>query len=513
VPAPPRNRFERFHAQALAPAVLLLAALASLFVLRGHGSSFGPGNQGFLSSHGMTLAANLSPRHGFLMFNRMSLGKDGAVSYDAYNSFPPGAFALIKLVTLPVGELGVQISVARRLMIAFFAGAAWLAYLSILRLTRSRWVAATATLLAFSSYYALYYGDLIFNDVPALFGLLLTFHGMVLFVEEGRFPQLLAKALGSLFLGWQVYALLLPFTFLGCVRVWIDSRSLRAAVRSRFFGLGLAALLGGVAILAGNLLNERLAIGGRLDDLPTFRHMVGRLGLAPAEVYVPYAHQLAFGPFVKDQLVRIGRMSVPHVLARQGLPSATIPLLGGAALLLALVGGALIRRGALVASLVLSGLCWAIPMRHFVAFHDFQSLFWIGVPLVFFSGLALAAERAGRGPSVGVAAAAFLLFTCSALGVDRIKDASSGPNEVLADFQRIRDVVGAGRRVHVEGDLYAIGGAYHAAEFYLSGCHIQPTPEEADFVVSGRARNPGALTPGNAGVFLYRSEKSAPDLR
>ena len=48
-----------------------------------------------------------------------------------------------------------------------------------------------------------------------LFGVMLTFHGMVVFVQEGRFRQLLVKTCVALLIGWHVYAFLLPFIALG----------------------------------------------------------------------------------------------------------------------------------------------------------------------------------------------------------------------------------------------------------------------------------------------------------
>ena len=47
------------------------------------------------------------------------------------------------------------------------------------------------------------------------FGAALVFHGMAVFVQEGRFRQLLVKTCAALLLGWHVYALLLPFIALG----------------------------------------------------------------------------------------------------------------------------------------------------------------------------------------------------------------------------------------------------------------------------------------------------------
>ena len=66
------------------------------------------------------------------------------------------------------------------MFLLFFAGSTVLAYLSLRRLTASRWIALTASLLAFSSYYLLYYNDMVATENGlSLFGVLLTFHGMV----------------------------------------------------------------------------------------------------------------------------------------------------------------------------------------------------------------------------------------------------------------------------------------------------------------------------------------------
>ena len=70
----------------------------------------------------------------------------------------------------------------------------------------------SATPLAFSGFYAVYYADGVFNEgVMDLFGAALVFHCMVAFVQDWRFLQLAVKTCAALLLGWHVYALLLPF--------------------------------------------------------------------------------------------------------------------------------------------------------------------------------------------------------------------------------------------------------------------------------------------------------------
>ena len=109
-----------------------------------------------------------------------------------------------------------------------FCGAAVFAYLAVARLAYSRWIGLAAALIAFSSYSALYYSDQIANESAMdIFGVMLTFHGMVVFVQDGRFRQLIIKACAALLVGWHVYALLLAFIVFGLageIVAWLRGR-------------------------------------------------------------------------------------------------------------------------------------------------------------------------------------------------------------------------------------------------------------------------------------------------
>ncbi len=255
------------------PLLLLLLAMSTVFLFGNDREQFyRPGLHKAVSAGHLAVAANLSPEHNLLMFHHQTLDKDGIPSYTPYNRFPLGGYALIKLAILPFGnDFSAQIHAARMMFLLFFVGSAALAYLSLRRLTGDRRIALTASLLAFSSYYSLYY-----NDMPAtenglsLFGALLTFHGMVLFVQEGRFRQLLVKACAALLLGWHVYAFLLPFIVLGVANELNRARRLSAppslagrikrcvaaALSSRHLRLGVVTLLFGMAALSINLGSE-----------------------------------------------------------------------------------------------------------------------------------------------------------------------------------------------------------------------------------------------------------------
>ena len=209
------------------PCLLLLLALSTVFLFANDRSHFyRDGFHAYLSSQSMTLAANLAPDHHVLMFFRQTPDADGTPSYQPYNRFPIGTYALIKLAMLPFeNDMEKQIYAARLLMLLFFTAAAVLAYLSLCRLIVNPWMALTATLLACSSFSCLYFNDMISTEVTSFFGVMLTFHGMVLFLQEGRVRQLLVKTCVALLLGWHVFALLLPFIVFGLVRECLHAHS------------------------------------------------------------------------------------------------------------------------------------------------------------------------------------------------------------------------------------------------------------------------------------------------
>ena len=518
------------------PLLLLLLALSTVFLFgNDRGQFYRPGLHNAVSANYLAVAANLSPEHNFLLFYYQTLDKDGTPSYIPYNRFPIGGYALIKLAILPFGnDFSAQIYAARIVFLLFFAGSAVLAYLSLCRLTADRWIALTASLLAFSSYYLLYY-----NDMPAtenglsLFGVLLTFHGMVLFVEEGRLRQLLIKACAALLLGWHVYALLLPFIVLGLLRDLNRARRLSAPpslasqikrcaaalLFSRYLKLGVGTLLFGMAVLSFNLGNEYRAFDGEipLTELPTVKSMTYRFGADDA-FNERYAEHLAWKNFLEKQFYRIARATLPFYVSPFDIYEDRDYLgviVGALATGIAVMGLLFARQKMLLATLVLSGFCWALPMRHTTSFHDFESVFYIGVPLVLFAmGLSRLPRLFGGRLIVGLSVAALLVFVLSSFEMGRVGHglrASEIQEAVVADFEHIRTIAEAGQSVFVSPrNFLYFQGLAHSLNYYLAG-RVLGTSEwlcdsaALDFSISRyRVAVPALLTPDNRQIFLYR---------
>ncbi len=543
------GRLQFFTQPAALPLVLLLLAMATVFLLgndRGH--FYRGGAHDWNSSQSLAFAENLSFQHGLLAFHYQSLDKDGNHYYKGlYNRFPKGGYALIKLAILPFGDnFGAKIYAARVLMLLLFTAAATLAYLALARLVGSGWVALTATALAFSSYYILYYSDKISNEVTIdLFAVMLAFHGMVVFVQEGRFRQLLVKACLALLLGWHVYAFLLPFIIFGLAGELFQARAgimpspgLTSQIRqwgtallsSRYLVLGVVALLVGVAILAFNFAGEYFALDGKvpLRQLPSVESAMYRLG-TDAEFNDEYAEHLAWGAFLENQFYRMGQMLYPFLLspfdnswgvdkARDSLAVAA----GALALTVCYIGlvFAPIKHKMLLATLAISGFCWALPLRNSVAFHDFETVFYVGIPLVFFALITLYLRKLSSRQSIAaVAVAALLLFVLSAAEMARIghdDGEAAADAEMVQDFKVIRAIVGEGSVVSApleakpwSSQADQFGGAPWAMPYFLAGNviiyeNIRGDGNLVNFLIERhREDSPALLTPGNRRVFLY----------
>ena len=560
--------------------LLLLLALSTLFLCSfDEGYFHGPDADDWNSSRNLAIAENLSPDHHFRLFPRLRPGPGGAPEYEMYSRFPVGGYALIKLAILPFGtDLSARILAARMLMLLLFSAAALLAFHSLARITSHRWTALAATLAAFSSWYMLFYGDSVSVEYSVdLFAVMLVFHGMVVFVQEGRFRQLLARTCVALLLGWHVYAFLLPFLILGLGReamgawkdgtaVWPRVRSTGAAVlRSRYAALGVFALLFGAAVLGFNFANEYAAFGGgtAVTELPSVQSMLRRTGL-------DQDLDASFDPgwwlrFLRGQFHRVSVASVPFVLTDWGAellkrfpsvhfsrPGLSGPELSVSILLLLMMVAASTtmvclarrlltrRRRMLLATLALSGFFWALPMRHNVAPHPHEALYYVGVPLAFYSLILLYLhKRRGHGPVVGLAVAALLAFVVSAFRMDhrwRIDArAAELQQAAMAELGSIRETT-RGKVVLVLASVKPEWSERVVEErlewmYYLAGS-VRPHflhPEDAgryhpvgsvwayfpdtgaaaraaDFLVTrDRVESDALLTPGNELVFLYDS--------
>lgn len=545
-----------------APPVVLILALSTVFLFSNdRGIFYRPGHHDWVTSQYLAQTVNLSPEHNFLSFVARTLNRTGETEYLVYERWPIGSIVLTKLAILLVGDdLSAQIYAARIVMLLFFCGSGLLAYASLARLIDDRLIACVATLVPFSSYYALYYNDAFAPDIgPALFGVLLTFHGMTLVAQEGRFRQLLVKACMALLLSWHVYALLVPFIVLGLTNALIAKtvRSFRLSPLTsgnqtadrkisagRYLTLGAVTGFWGLSVLSFNVVTAYFAFNGQitLTEIPLFQSLNMRFFEGASSLVATNPH-LAWPIYLENEFYRIARLTLPFTLSPFENPAVSgesgdtlAVIIGMFTLKICLVGLIFAPNRILLGSFVISGFFLTLPLRNHVGFHDFCSLFYIGLPLTAISFILLYIRKLFGYKFIHTSAGvALTLFVSSSADIALVgQDAAKSLREadVIEDFELIRGIVD-GHVVYVPRRILDLDlgwmpfasryfGAPLAPNYFLAGNILlfdvpimtrnlhrlitdsRMNQELADFVILAvRYPSPGLLTPENRRIFLY----------
>ena len=276
-----------------------------------------------------------------------------------------------------------------------------------------------------------------------------------------------------------------------------------------------------MAVLSFNLANEYALFKGAkgLTELPSFQSMRYRAGLNE-EFNAAYASALAWPGFLEAQFTNIGRLFLSAVLPgaeADVAPRHWLLIWGVIAFCACLLGLAFTRHKSLWAALTLFGFCWTLPMRHSVAIHEHEALFYIGIPLTLFSLLLLRAQWIANNRLVlGLALVAGAAFVVSG-GQGRLDAAEARfQREVLADFETIRKltkdktiVIPPEMRYMKHPDdnkrLTAWRLTWHALtdRVILISVHFEKLKFGDVLLSPVRFDGPAQLTPENRWAFLY----------
>ena len=524
---------------AAAPAVLLSAALAGVFLVglaraRSERPLVGDG----ASAAVLARAANLSREYDFALFTRLAPGAEGEVRRVGSPGVPLGGPALFGVALAAAGrDLRAQVTAARGLALSLLLGAALLAYRSLRKLSENRWLAVGATLGALSLLLAIGPGPATVAGAAEAFGALLLFHGLVVFVREGRFRQLVVSAGAALLLTFSAYALLAAF-----LGLWLGLQ-LREGRARRGAGNGAGGTAGGPAPAGGARGIPVPAFGRRGAGLALAGLLFGAalVGIEAANAAAAFPGDSGPAAALPPGAAAIGVETIgvetigaettgAESVGREGSAATgdSGPLGGYAGLLLALVGvgGALVSRHrlCLFPLAVWGASSLALPFGGGEGASPFGV--WLGLSVLALLGLRrLAGERA-LPVAAGVAAvAAFAALVGGARPAGagygaggtapEVRGREEIEDRVVGDFEEIRRVLRGrpeAKSVFLAGpalDRVRVSGR-DAADWYLAGT-IFTTDEgrrgQAAFVIeAGRRSERGLLTPGNRELFLHHRE-------
>ena len=492
--------------------ILLFIGLIVIF-FENNNISFQQGHHGFLSSHGITLAKNISFENNLLMFHNISIDAQGNQIFNAYNRFPITSFLILKsAMSLFGNNLELQIMAARYIMVLFYLGSMFLAYLSLRILLKEKILSIVIVLMSFSSFYIQYYNDMIFNDIPTLFGFLLAFHGLVIYNNDNsKFIQLLVKSLIGISLGWQVYSILLVYIIYSFF-IHIRSKDKNKNIFiTKYFKLGFITLVLGIVILSLQLLNESKMTNQPLNKIDTVSSMKKRMG-TDSHFDKKHAHILTFDRILQVQSDRIRVMSTPVYVTSHYKNTNIYFMIIMTLFIISMFTQYKKYKNEynILIIFALSGFIWGLGMNHFTMFHDFQSIYYIGIPIIIYGSIFSFIYNHFKNKKIVMIILlllSLLTFVNATYTFNKIKDQKSNrTNFITHDMQIIKDKVGEKSKICVDGNVHKVCGGQHACAFYLSGNYLQKSFKQAgcDFVISNnRKYNNKPLSSQNKGVFLF----------
>jgi hypothetical protein len=492
------------------PIILFTLVGISIFLTeKSDGGSIDGSMYGSTSAHGITLSKNLlNSEHPLFLFSSREL-KDGKIVYDAYNRFPVFPFLITGLLIHPFEDnLNTQIYIARQLMNLFFFLSIIVVFKLVNELVKNKYIALSVALLVFSSYYMLSYHSMIFNDIPALLGFVIALYGVAI-VQKKKFnvPDILFFSLLPVSLGWQPYAVFGTWLLVTAVELLLEKKisvgkKFIALIKQPSFIITALAIIWGVIILGFQLYNEWSIIGGSFTDLPSVSSGLWRSGLVSAEGRTSFLWTFDWFNFLPGQAHAMVVMLIPFWPVFQVEPGVNASIF----IVISVMVYTLIRflkdrnsDNKVLLIMIYSGLLWTIPMKHFVALHDFQSIFYVGFAIsVYAMILSRINLKAWNLLSVNMALA--FLITVSLSNYYKASYSSRFTNQ----FQNIYNQLPADSKVYFDGDRKRMTGfSRYALDLYLSNS-IFTQQEDADYVISEDSDFSKEKLTHNSGFNLFR---------
>lgn len=495
--------------------LLFFFASICIFIFQNRENSFGSDHRGQTSSIAAALSKSLivEDSHLVMLINKQLL-KNGEVCYHPYNRFPVFEYLIVgAAMQIFEPDLAMQIYIARQVMNVFLLTALLLCFVVVNEILSDRFLSLTVTLSVFSSYYILYYNDMISNMSTPLCGFVLALL-MVIKSRKGNLRKLslILFPILSVSTGWQSYAVFITWFLVDTIQQVREKKGIGNIIKivvsqQSFIAITLSIIVG-FLILGIQMMNEWMITGGSFQEIPTIHSFQRRLGMDQSALESNNSPYNDLYHFLILQAFRILIMIVPFagIIISKVASSDLTSLIPG--FLFALVGGALFVHGIMlfrnrmdvtvVSIFVLSGFAWAVPMRHYVTWHAHQSVFYIGFAIIFFIVLSFYIKQA---LSRVLAVMVCLLFILSIYHMNAIKSTDEKRlNAITSDFISIYSMLPKNSKVYVDcagrfgkdergmdfcrnevsADL-GLGG--QSLDFYLVG-HYRVFLENADYVIS-----------------------------
>ena len=509
-----RNYAENNFSQILSFTVITIVVLTTFLFqgnvigLEGGFDEKQPNHHGWVTANTIAIINRATPENFFVGYALASRDDQNKIHYEYFDRYPVFFSAIFNRILILCNSLAEEMVLARQVMNFIFLSTLIVAFLILDKLTGNKPLALTATLLAFSNPFLLWYKDMVHFDQPALFGFLLLIYALALYKLEGRKTPLyiatfVAIGLGRGYASYSILILWLAFeTFLILRKkgLILKEKFNRILKHPSFLVLVIAIAWGG-SLLTYNIVIEAHKRDVSILQTSIIRSARYRLSLNP-EFNQENEEVINWPDFVKGQVSRIIQWSFPVKGVNFGFSWDILLLTGMFAVMGVIVRRQSVEKRMIYLILMLSGFFWLFPLKNLSAFHDYTAMYYIGIPLVFFLSVFTIIRLSKTTPYFLLIAGVILYVTTIVQVRDWHAELAGNANAYIYDFDRILEKIdGTGNNVNMaEGIPYGpFTSGFYLSEQYLSSRKV------ADYVVSrDKKKLPDNLTPDNEVIYLFK---------
>lgn len=501
-----------------------------VFASQTGGVGFQDKHHGWSSSHGLAIMSRATPENFFVGNARNHISESGFIGYIYFDRYPFFFSAFIGTLINLTDDLPTKVFIARQVMNIIFVLTMIFAYLLLNRLSRNPLLALSATLLAFSGYWLLYYRDMVHYDQPALLGMMILLYVIAVYKLERKtrwrwlyIATLVAVSLGRGYASFSILGLWFAAEAFGLLlqrdrSLWERVRAIVAhdATRAMILGLVWAGLMLGYNLVVEAARREvpiqyTSIVESAIRRLP-FGYEDGR-NLETAGSLIPTWDE--FTLLTADRALRffapVRYPGTDDALA----PLSPLLMLG----VLAVVAVYILRQNPtrrLIALLMsLSGVGWVYFMINLTAQHDYTTMYLLGLALVFYIALVTWLGRTQIAAFILLVVSLGLFTAASQRVYAENIDIARAASIYTEDYNRILHAIeGSERAIYhtFPGHCAILNSKCYVLGFYLGDNYITEDDGFADYVLTSYIYHTSKsfLTAGDEDGLLLMAQSLTP---
>lgn len=395
------------------------------------------------------------------------------------------------------------------MMNMIFIATVFVSFLLVNKLIKNSLAALGIAILSVTSEYFLFYKDMVHFDQPGLLGFSILIFSIALYKLDGMkyAPYLAAIFAVSFGRGYASYAVLFTWFLVETTMILLERKTgfgqkFKRIILQDVTKIILITILLGAIFLSYNIFIESASRDIPFGETSIVAAAEDRLSLNQ-DFNQSFEGILKWENFLKGQLDNLMKWSTPlKISGVRFLPSLLVLTIVLAVIIIyTLKQDSKTRIVIFVA--VMSGVVWLLAMRNLTAFHDYTSMFYLGVPLIFYSAIySLLNFRKYRISGVMILLVGVLLFYVANNRVQQLHfEQGRYQNVYTHDFMRIRE------KIDSTGNIISmrtsIPHSPYAFSFYLPEQRLD-YEANPDYIITGNRNSyPDTLTPDNKRVFLF----------